>query len=350
MYRITVLPGDGIGQEVTAQALIVLKAVARRFDFDYQLTFAPIGGAAIEQMDTPLPDATLRDCKSANAVLLGAVGGPAWDKLPPDKRPERGILGLRSELQLFANLRPIIVYDALKEASPLKNALLDGGVDILFVRELTGGIYFGPRGTDAASAYDTEVYSADEITRIARVAFQLAQKRKGRLTSVDKANVLASSQLWRAEVDKQSKQFPDVTLTHLYVDNAAMQLICRPRTFDVILTNNLFGDILSDEASQITGSIGLLPSASIGEGRFGLYEPIHGSSPDIAGKNIANPIASILSLAMMLRYSLNEDNAATAIEGAVDAVLARGVRTPDIAANVPAVSTAQMGQLIASEI
>ena len=354
MHHIAILPGDGIGPEVIRQALCVLDAAAQRFNFAYKTHFAPIGGEAIDKTGKPLPDETLRLCQDADAVLLGAVGGPAWDHLPADKRPERGILALRSALKLFANLRPITVYDALKDASPLKSALLNGGCDILFVRELTGGIYFGPRGRQmkngVEAAYDTEIYSVDEIKRIAHIAFEMARKRTRRLTSVDKANVLNSSRLWREVIDEMAFSYPDITVEHLYVDNAAMQLICRPTSFDVILTNNIFGDILSDEASQITGSIGLLPSASLGADRKGLYEPIHGSSPDLAGKDLANPIAAILSAAMMLRYSFDESQAAGAIECAVDAVLKHGVRTADIAGSNPTVGTARMGHLIASEL
>ena len=350
-YKITSLPGDGIGPEVNAQAVALLSAVAQKFDFAVTVTEANIGGAAIDTEGCPLPQATVDLCKRSDAVLLGAVGGPKWDSLPGDQRPEKGILGIRAALELFANLRPAMVYPALRDASPLKDEILGGGLDLLVVRELTGGIYFGERGRRViggmAAAYDTEQYTVAEIQRIARVAFRLAMKRDRRLCSVDKANVLDSSRLWRETVIEMAKEFPAVELSHLYVDNAAMQLVRAPRQFDVLVTNNIFGDILSDEASQITGSIGMLPSASLGSGSLGLYEPIHGSAPDIAGKDIANPLAAILSVAMMLRYSLEQPAAADAVELAVRGALDSGARTADIAKPAEAVlGTAAMGKLV----
>jgi 3-isopropylmalate dehydrogenase len=334
-YSITVLPGDGIGPEITREALRVLERVAALHGFALRTTEAALGGCAIDACGEPLPAETVRLCKESDAVLLGAVGGPKWDTVAPDKRPEAGLLGIRSALGLFANLRPALVYPALRGASPLKEEVLGEGLDLLVVRELTGGIYFGGRGTlekdGVLTAYDTESYSEPEIARIGKVAFELAAKRSGRLCSVDKANVLDSSRLWRRVMTALAAEYPAVTLSHLYVDNAAMQLVRDPGQFDTIVTGNMFGDILSDEASQITGSIGMLPSASLGEGTLGLYEPIHGSAPDIAGQDTANPIAAILSAAMLLRYSLGQPEAADRIEGAVGRVLEEGLRTADIA-------------------
>jgi 3-isopropylmalate dehydrogenase len=348
-YKITVLAGDGIGPEITAQALRVLDAIAAICGFSVQTTHALLGGAAIDATGEPLPQETITKCKESDAVLLGAVGGEKWDNLP--QRPEKGLLGIRAALELFANLRPAIVHSSLRGASPLKDEILGEGLDLLIVRELTGGIYFGNRGrknTDGHSAaFDTEEYSEPEIRRIGEVAFQLAQKRGKKLCSVDKANVLESSRLWRETIIALSAKYPDVALSHMYVDNAAMQLVRNPRQFDTIVTSNMFGDILSDEASQITGSIGMLPSASLGAGKLGLYEPIHGSAPDIAGKNIANPVATILSVAMMLRYSLEQDAAAALIEEAVDKVLKNSIRTADIAIpEQPPVGTDKMGDAI----
>lgn len=335
-HRITVLPGDGIGPEIVEPALQVLCAVAGRFGFEVEARSALIGGAAIDQTGVPLPDETVALCKASDAVLLGAVGGPKWDAVAPDIRPETGLLGIRKALGLYANLRPATLHPALSEASPLKESVLGGKLDLMIVRELTGGIYFGQRGREGDSAYDTERYSKGEVERIARVAFALAQDRGKKLCSVDKANVLESSRLWREVVSAVAADYPDVALSHMYVDNAAMQLVRAPGQFDVIVTGNLFGDILSDEASQLTGSIGMLPSASLGDGRsgagaLGLYEPIHGSAPDIAGKGIANPLATILAVAMMLRHSLGEPEAANAIEASVGSALQSGVRTADIA-------------------
>lgn len=351
-YNITILEGDGIGPEISKQAISVLDTVAKICGFTVNKNYALIGGCAIDKIGNPLPDETIELCKKSDAVLLGAVGGPKWDNL--EVRPEMGLLKIRSELGVFANLRPAIVYDALSEASPLKESILKRGLDILIVRELTGGIYFGKRGSNVKDgiryAYDTEEYSETEIKRIAHTAFKMAQKRKSKLCSVDKANVMDSSKLWREVVNNVSKEYPDVELSHMYVDNAAMQLVRAPYQFDTIVTNNIFGDILSDEASQITGSIGMLPSASLADGTFGLYEPIHGSAPDIAGKNLANPIAMILSVAMMLKYSFGEFEASEKIEKAVENILNKGIRTIDIADNDSYVTTEEMGKLIIEEL
>lgn len=351
-YIITVLKGDGIGPEVVDQALLVLEAAGRKFGMEFELHEELMGGCAIDAYGEPLPAKTLQQCRQSDAVLLGAVGGSKWDTLPGNKRPEAGLLGLRSGLGLYANMRPAIIYNALKEASPLKAEIIKDGVDIMVVRELTGGMYFGKRGrmkSEAGdeAAFDTEMYSVHEIERIARRAFEAAGKRNRKVTSVDKANVLESSRLWREVVVSVAKDYPDVELNHMYVDNAAMQLVRKPDQFDVIVTGNLFGDILSDEASMITGSIGMLPSASLGDGKPGLYEPIHGSAPDIAGQDKANPIATILSAAMLLRYSLNMDKAAGEIETAVVKVLEEGYRTGDIASEgCRLVGTKEMGKLI----
>lgn len=335
-YNIAVIKGDGIGPEVVNEALKVLDAVAERFGHSFNFHEVLMGGAAIDKTGGPLPDETIEICKKSGAVLLGAVGGPKWDDLPASLRPERGLLGIREALGLYANLRPAVIHRALIDFSPIKKEIIGDGLDILIVRELTGGIYFGTRGNRPGKygeeTFDTEAYSEFEIRRIAKLAFEAASKRNKKLTSVDKANVLSTSRLWRDIVTKmQLEEYPDVALDHMYVDNASMQLIKNPHHFDVILTSNMFGDILSDEAGEITGSIGLLPSASLGEGSFGLYEPVHGSAPDIAGKDMANPIATILSAAMMLKYSLGLSNEARAIETAVDKVLASGLRTADIA-------------------
>lgn len=349
-YKIAVLPGDGIGPEITEQAVAVLNAVAARCNFQVDTTEALIGGAAIDGAGSPLPEETVRICKASDAVLLGAVGGPKWDHLPSGQRPESGLLAIRGILELFANLRPAVVYPALRSASPLKDEILGEGFDLLVVRELTGGIYFGAHTREEQDgivcAQDIERYSVAEIDRIARVAFALASKRSKRLCSIDKANVLESSRLWRERVTAIAGEYPDVTLSHMYVDNAAMQLVRAPRQFDTIVTSNLFGDILSDEASQITGSIGMLPSASLSAGKLGLYEPIHGSAPDIAGQDLANPIATILSVAMMLRYSLEQPQAAEKIEIAVNTVLNQGLRTADLERNGQTIGTRAMGEAI----
>lgn len=337
-FRLTLLPGDGIGPEIMAVAVDVLKAVGQRLDLAFEFTEALIGGAALEATGEPLPAATLATCRASDAVLLAAIGGYQWDNLPRSQRPETGLLGLRAGLGLFANLRPATILPQLVEASSLKPEVVTG-VDIMVVRELTGGIYFGtPRGiftteTGETRGVNTMAYTATEIDRIGRVAFEIAQKRRGQLCSVDKANVLEVSQLWRDRISALAQDYPDVTLSHLYVDNAAMQLIRWPKQFDTIVTGNLFGDILSDAAAMLTGSIGMLPSASLGAEGPGVYEPVHGSAPDIAGQDRANPLAQVLSAAMMLRYSLNQPAAATLIEQAVTTVLDQGYRTGDIMAS-----------------
>lgn len=333
MKKIIVIGGDGIGKEVTDSAVIVLKKIDEKFNIGLEFEYRDAGGSAYDKFGEPLPAETLDACKKADAILFGAVGGKKWDNLPVDKRPEKALFGLRKGLGLFANLRPVKVYDALIDGSPLKPELV-GGSDLLIVRELVGGIYFGDRCESeifngVERAWDTECYSVPEIERIVKLAFDTAKIRRKKLTSVDKANVLASSRLWRRVVNEIAKDYPEVELNHLYVDNAAMQLAVNPKQFDVIVTSNMFGDILSDEASVIGGSIGLMPSASIGE-LTSFYEPIHGSAPDIAGKNIANPMGTILSAAMLLRYSLNAEDAAKNIESAIDKTLADGYRTADI--------------------
>lgn len=333
-YNIAVIPGDGIGPEVVRQGLKVMEKIETKYGHSFTCTNLLAGGCAIDEKGNCLPKETISACKDSDAVLLGAVGGWKWDNLPGDQRPERALLGLRKELGLFANLRPALLFDELAEACPLKSEIVEGGLELLVVRELTGGIYFGEKGFKQTelglAAYDVEQYAEEEVRRIAVVAFDMAQKRSKKVASVDKANVLESSRLWRRVVDEVGKDYPQVVLENMYVDNAAMQIIRDPKQFDVILTNNIFGDILSDEASQITGSIGMLPSASLGLGNFGMYEPIHGSAPDLAGKDMANPFATILSLAMMLRYTLNLPKEADDIEDAVKAVLASGYRTVDI--------------------
>ncbi len=346
-YKIAVLKGDGIGPEIVDEAIKVLDAVASKEGFDLEYNEYLLGGAAVDVFNNPCPDETIKGCMNSDAILFGAIGGPKWDSLPKEKRPESGLLKLRKSLGLFANIRPAIIFDELVNASSLKPEVIKG-VDLEVVRELTGGIYFGePRYKDDNKAYNTMIYTRDEIERIAHVAFKEAQKRRKKVTSVDKANVLEVSELWREVVSEVAKEYPDVELEHMYVDNAAMQLVRDPKQFDVILTGNIFGDILSDEASMIVGSIGLLPSASIG-GKVGLFEPIHGSAPDIAGQGIANPIATILSAAMMLDY-LGENRGANKIREAIKKVLAEGYRTKDIA-NFDAkevVTTSEMGSLIA---
>ena len=333
---ICLLPGDGIGPEIVAEAVKVLRAVEKKFGHSFTMTEALLGGAAIDAVGVPLPDATVEACKAADAVFLGAVGGPKWDTIDPAIRPERGLLGIRKALGLFANLRPATLFPELAGACLLRPDISAKGLDLIVVRELTGGIYFGqPAGTE------------EEIARIGRVAFSTARKRRKKVCSVDKANVLAVSRVWREVMIEVGKEFPDVELTHLYVDNAAMQLVRDPSQFDVIVTGNLFGDILSDEASVITGSIGMLPSASLGTGNPGLFEPIHGSAPDIAGQGKANPLATILSAAMMLRLAFDMDAEAAAIEGAVHKVLSDGFRTGDIMeAGKTQLSTTAMGDKV----
>ena len=354
-YNIAVIHGDGIGPEVVGEALKVLDTIAEKYHHEFVYTPVLAGGCAIDAVGECLPQVTIDTCKAADAVLLGAVGGWKWDTLPGDKRPERALLGLRKELELFANIRPAMLFDALADACPLKPEIVEGGLDIVVVRELTGGIYFGERGTKdtelGLAAYDVEQYAEEEVKRIAVTAFDMAMKRNKKVTSVDKANVLESSRLWRRVVTEVAKDYPEVTLEHLYIDNAAMQLVRNPKQFDVIVTGNIFGDILSDEASMITGSIGMLPSASLAKGNFGMYEPVHGSAPDIAGQDKANPMATILSTAMMLRYTFGLSEEADAIENAVKTVLAKGYRTPDIyTEGMTLVDTKEAGRLICAEI
>lgn len=351
-YRITLLPGDGIGPEILAVTVEILKVIGKKFDLQFDFQTALIGGAAIDETGNPLPEATLSACKNSDAVLLAAIGGYKWDNLPRQQRPETGLLGLRSGLGLFANLRPATIFPQLIDASSLKREIIEG-VDIMVVRELTGGIYFGqPKGifeteTGEKRGLNTMVYSESEVDRIAKVAFEIAQKRGNKLCSVDKANVLDVSQLWRDRVTKMATNYPDVELSHLYVDNAAMQLVRAPKQFDTIVTGNLFGDILSDEAAMLTGSIGMLPSASLGAAGVGVFEPVHGSAPDIAGQDKANPIAQILSAAMMLKYGLNQPLAAESIEKAIEKVLDLGYRTGDILSQgMTLVGCQGMGQAI----
>jgi len=353
--KIALVPGDGIGPEVVSEAVKVLKKIEEIYGHSFNFSEYKSGGSAIDAFGEPLPKVTIDGCKNCDSILLGAVGGPKWDEVPSDKRPERAILGLRKEFNLYANLRPAILFSELKDASPLKESIISKGLDIMVVRELTGGIYFGDKKTEEKNgmitAFDVEKYSVSEIERIARTAFKMAMKRGKKLTSVDKSNVLESSRLWRKTVNEVSKEYPEVILSHLYVDNCAMQLVMNPGQFDVIVTSNLFGDILSDEASVITGSIGLLPSASLNESGFGLYEPVHGSAPDIAGKNLANPLATILSAAMMLKYSFEMAEESSSIEKAVKKILASGYRTADISTyNTRVVGTEEMGDLIVKEL
>lgn len=357
---IALIPGDGIGPDVIAEAVKVLNAVANKYGHKWIYKDVIAGGKAIDMFKHPLPKEQLDICLHADSVLLGAVGGPKWDNVDPSIRPEKGLLALRGGMKVFANLRPAVIFPQLKAACPLKDEIIGQGLDILIVRELTGGIYFGDRGfsQDGNSAWDTEKYSREEIERIVRMAFEAAKNRQKKVTVVDKANILNTSRLWRKVAEELHSEYPDIELNFLYVDNAAMQLVRNPRQFDVIATSNMFGDILSDEASQITGSIGMLASASLGNGKGpGLYEPIHGSAPDIAGKNLANPLATILSAAMLLRYDFKLETEAKAIEAAVQSVLDEGWRTGDIAGDVEAVKAAgklvgtkEMGQLVADKI
>ena len=349
--KIAILPGDGIGPEIVAEAAKTIEAVAEKYGHVFEMEERLAGGAAIDATGEALPAETLEACRAADAVLLGAVGGPKWDALPSAKRPERAaLLPLRAKLGLFCNLRPAKVWKALADSCPLKPEIASAGIDILVVRELTGGIYFGVhrREADGMNAKDEMAYSVSEIERISRKAFEAARARRGRVASVDKANVLETSKLWRETATRiRDTEYADVELEHMYVDNAAMQLVRDPGRFDVILTENMFGDILSDEASQIAGSIGMLPSASLREDGFGLYEPIHGSAPDIAGRNVANPLATILSAAMMLRHSFGLEEEATAVEKAVETVLAGGLRTADTARwGARAVGTREMGEAV----
>ena len=351
MSKILILPGDGIGVEIVAQALKVIDSLNVNHSMDMSLINGLIGGSAYDETGSPLPDETIKIAKECDSILLGAVGGPKWETLERDLRPERGLLGIRSKLELFSNLRPAILYPQLASASSLKNEIVSG-LDLMIVRELVGGIYFGqPRGVENRDGerfgINSATYYESEISRIGHSAFQIAQKRGKRLCSVDKANVLEVCELWREVMEEVSKEYPDVTLSHLYVDNAAMQLVRDPKQFDVIVTSNLFGDVLSDCAAMLTGSIGMLPSASLDKNNFGMYEPIHGSAPDIAGKDVANPLATILSVSMMLRYSLNQGDLADKIDSAVSDVLDQGFRTKDIAGDSnKLVGTEEMGDLV----
>jgi len=353
--KIAILPGDGIGPEIIAEAVKTLECLKQKFGFDAELESATFGGAGYDEFGHPLPDSTLTLCKESDAILLGSVGGPKYDQLERDLRPERGLLGLRSKLELFSNLRPAILYPQLASASSLKAEIVSG-LDIMIVRELTGGIYFGqPRGIrelddGQRQGFNTLVYSENEIERIARSAFDIAMVRNKQLCSIDKANVLEVSELWREVVIRVGQDYPEVELSHMYVDNAAMQLVRDPKQFDVMVTTNLFGDILSDTAAMLTGSIGMLPSASLDKNGKGMYEPIHGSAPDIAGKGIANPLATILSVAMLLRYSLNQSELANHIESAVGNVLNQGFRTADIADGGNSVSTVEMGDAVVAAL
>ena len=354
-YRIAVLPGDGIGQEVTPEAVRVLKAVGRSAGVGFEFEEALVGGAAIDAAGQPLPPRTLELCQASHAILFGSVGGPQWDNAPHEQRPERGLLALRKDLDLYANLRPAKCFPMLVDASPLKRSVVEG-TDLMVIRELTGGLYFGePRGVErfadgGARAINTMAYTSREIERVARVGFDVARKRRRRLASVDKANVLVVSQLWREVVNRVAKEYPDVTLEHVLVDNCAMALVHRPTQFDTLVTENTFGDILSDEAAILAGSMGMLPSASLG-GRVGLYEPVHGTAPDIAGRGIANPIAAILSAAMLLRYSLDLGEHADRVERAVTRTLEAGRRTADIAQpGEKVIGTREMGDAIVREL
>ncbi|MGA9174901.1 MAG: 3-isopropylmalate dehydrogenase [Thermoactinomyces sp.] len=352
--KIAVLPGDGIGPEITHEAVKVLHQVEKEFGYSFSIQYGMVGGGAIDRVGIPLPPETMELCQKSDAVLLGAVGGPEWDQYPPELRPEQALLRLRKGLGLYSNLRPVTLFEGLEHSSTLRPEVI-AGVDLVVVRELTGGIYFGDKERTATAegevATDLLIYHEFEIERIVRLAFEIARGRKKRVTSVDKANVLESSRLWRQVVNRVAKEYPDVQVEHMLVDNCAMQIIRRPATFDVIVTENMFGDILSDEAAILTGSIGMLPSASLGEGAVGLYEPVHGSAPDIAGHGVANPAAAILSAALMLRHSFGYEDAAAAIEKAVRSVLGKGVRTPDLAGkNQLAVSTEEFGDLVVEEL
>lgn len=358
--NITTIPGDGIGPDIVREGCRVLDAVGRKFGHSFAYTEVKAGGCAIDATGDPLPEETLKACTAADAVLLGAVGGPKWDTLPGAKRPEKALLGLRAGMKVYANLRPALMFPQLAAACPLKAEIVKDGLDILIVRELTGGIYFGDRGRNTAgdAAWDTEAYSRPEIERVVKIGFESAMKRQKKLCVVDKANILETSRLWREVTESMKAKWPEVELSYMYVDNAAMQLVRNPNQFDVIVTSNMFGDILSDEASQITGSIGMLASASLGDSGPGLYEPIHGSAPDIAGKDLANPLATILTCAMMLRFSFGLDKEADAIEKAVEAVLDAGWRTGDIAGGAAdraalgdkLVGTRKMGDLVVAAI
>ncbi len=354
--KITLLSGDGIGPEVSAEGEKLLIEIEKQFNYKFEIIKKDFGGIAVDKHGTPLPEDTLNSCKKSDAVLLAAIGGPKYDNLPREKRPETGLLGLRAGLCAFANLRPVIVFNALLESSTIKPEVLKG-TDLIVVRELTGGLYFGkPKGIEIKAGertgFNTMIYTESEIKRIAKVAFEIAKKRKKKVTSIDKANVLDVSQLWKDVVIEVSKNYPDVTLEHLYIDNASMQLIKNPKQFDVILAENLFGDILSDEGAMLSGSIGMLPSASLGDGTYpGIYEPVHGSAPDIAGKNLANPSAMMLSIGMMFKYSFNDEKAYDAIFNSVKNVLAEGYRTKDIMQEgCKPIGTKEMGELICTSL
>ncbi|NFI92980.1 3-isopropylmalate dehydrogenase [Clostridium botulinum] len=354
-YNLAVIPGDGIGPDIVTEAVKVLNVVGEKFGHKFEYEYVMAGGCSIDKNGEALPKETLDICKASDAVLLGAVGGPRWDDPDAKVRPEQALLGLRSGMNLYCNLRPAVLYEPLKNASPLKDEIVKKGIDIAIVRELTGGIYFGERGRDEIdgieSAYDTERYSTVEIKRIVKIGFETAMKRNKKLTCVDKANILETSRLWRKVIGEISKDYPEVNVNYLYIDNASMQLVKDPTQFDVIVTSNMFGDILSDEASMITGSIGMLPSASLGDGTLGMYEPIHGSAPDIAGKGIANPLATILSAAMMLRYSFDLESEAKLIESSVLSVLEDVYRTGDIMSEGKIkVGTNEMGDLVCKKI
>lgn len=350
-FNIALIPGDGIGPEIVSGAVTVLNAVEKKYGHKFNYTEVYMGGCAIDKYGVPLPQETIDICKKSDSVLLGAVGGPKWDSQPSENRPEKGLLGIRKALGLYSNLRPSILKKQLKDASPLKDEKLRNGLDVMVVRELTGGIYFGKRTKGDDWASDEEKYSVEEITRIGKIAFETAMLRNKRVVSVDKANVLESSRLWRSTMESIAKDYPEVTLTHMYVDNAAMQLVINPAQFDVIVTSNIFGDILSDLSSAIAGSIGMLPSASLGATKCGMYEPIHGSAPDIAGQNIANPIATIVSAAMMLEMSFGLVEEAKAINNAVDKVLDENYRTTDIMSDgMTKVGCKEMAELIAENI
>ncbi|HKL94308.1 MAG TPA: 3-isopropylmalate dehydrogenase [Clostridia bacterium] len=354
-FNLAIIEGDGIGPEIMKSATDVLDALGKKFNHSFHYNYVLAGGKSIDNFGVPLTDEAIKICKQSDSVLLGAVGGPKWDNLPGNLRPERALLGVRKELGLFANIRPAKLMSIMKNASPLKNEIIEKGFDLVIVRELTGGIYYGKKGRvqteDGESAFDTEIYSEKEIERIGRIAFEMALGRRKKVASIDKANVLESSRLWREKIHALAKEYPSVEVVDVLVDNAAMQLVKNPSQFDVVVTSNMFGDILSDEASQLTGSIGLLPSASLGETKCGMYEPIHGSAPDIAGKDFANPIATILSVAMMLRLSFRLEEEAASIETAVDKTLTAGFRTRDILDNNTApVGTKEMTKIVISNL
>ncbi len=355
MKKVAIIPGDGVGPEVIKQGLKVLKSISLKYNVDFEFVELLLGGAAIDETEHPLPNETIEACKNSDAVLLGTVGGPKWDAQPGPLRPEAGLLGIRKELSVYANLRPVKLLHPLKSASPLKESILDKGIDLMIVRELAGGAYSGEKNREKIKtiqmAWDKITYTDYEIMRILKRAYEIAKKRKNKLTMVDKANVLESSRLWREIAAEISQEYPEVKTDYMYVDNAAMQLIKNPKQFDVIVTENMFGDILSDEASMLTGSLGMLPSASLGDDGPGIYEPVHGSAPDIAGQDKANPIGTILSVAMMLKYSLNIEEASTEVEEAVTKALDRGYRTFDIMQkSMILVGTEEMGDIISNII